>query len=107
MNKTHQLYDKYFNTYRKEYDSEDLNEEDIFLFDPSLYKIFGQKKQKSGSTKKQIDKVPQKPSWFEINRPKFEEVTKNTYINQDNKDFKINTEGGIMIWKKQKQFGQK
>ena len=65
------------------------------------------KNKNQGRLKKKIDKVPQKPSWFEINRPKFEEVTKNTYINQDNKDFKINTEGGIMIWKKQKQFGQK
>ena len=27
MNETHQLYNKYFNTYKEEYDSEDLNEE--------------------------------------------------------------------------------
>ena len=55
--------------------------------------MFGQKKQKSGSTKEKLDKEPQKPSWFEINRSKFEEVTNNIYNNQDNKDFKINTDG--------------
>ena len=32
----------------------------------------------------------QKPSWFEINRKEFEELTRNIYNNQDNKDFKIN-----------------
>ena len=31
MNETHQLYNKYFNTYKEEYDSEDLNEEDKFF----------------------------------------------------------------------------
>ena len=43
--------------------------------------MFGQKKQKSGSTKEKLDKEPQKPSWFEINRSKFEEVTNNIYGN--------------------------
>ena len=32
MNKTHQLYNKYFNTYKEEYDIEDLNEEDKNFF---------------------------------------------------------------------------
>ena len=30
MNKTHQLYNKYFNTYKEEYDSEDLKKKDFF-----------------------------------------------------------------------------
>ena len=32
MNKTHQLYNKYFNTYKEEYDIKDLNEEDKNFF---------------------------------------------------------------------------
>ena len=32
MNKTHQLYNKYFNTYKEEYDIKDLNEEDKIFF---------------------------------------------------------------------------
>ena len=29
------------------------------------------------------------PLWFEINRSEFDELTRNIYDNQDNKDFKI------------------
>ena len=45
-NKTHQFYNKYFNTYKEEYNTEDLNEEDKKYFDPNQYKILGKKKQK-------------------------------------------------------------
>ena len=31
----------------------------------------------------------QKPWWFKINKPEFEELTSEIYDNQDNKDFKI------------------
>ena len=32
----------------------------------------------------------QKPLWVEINRSEFEELKRDTYDNQDDKDFKIN-----------------
>ena len=69
--------------------------------------MFGQKKQKSGSTKEKLDKEPQKPSWFEINRSKFEEVKTTFTIIKIIKILKLTQMGGIMIWKKQKQFGNK
>ena len=47
MNNVKQLYNKYLDTYQKNYNSEDLNEEDKFFFDPNKFKIFGKKKQKS------------------------------------------------------------
>ena len=31
----------------------------------------------------------QKPWWFKINKPEFEELTSGIYDNQNNKDFKI------------------
>ena len=47
MNNVKQLYNKYLDTYQKNYNSEDLNEEDKIFFDPNKFKIFGKKKQKS------------------------------------------------------------
>ena len=72
MNKTHQLYNKQFNAYKDEYDSEDLNEEDKLLFGPSQYKIFDKKKEK-------VKGKPQKPLWFEINKADFHELTNDIY----------------------------
>ena len=42
-----QLYNKYFDTYKKKYDSEKLNEKDEKFFDLNQFKILGKKKQKS------------------------------------------------------------
>ena len=41
-----QLYNKYFDTYKKKYDSEKLNEKDEKFFDLNQFKILGKKKQK-------------------------------------------------------------
>ena len=46
--------------------------------------LFSEKE--SEQTEEQI----QRPLWFEINRPQFEELTDDIYNNQDNKDFKVN-----------------
>ena len=48
MNKTHQLSNKYFNTYKEEYDSKDLKEAEKNF----QCKILGKKKQKLESTLK-------------------------------------------------------
>ena len=37
----------------------------------------------------QIEEKIQKPWWFKINKPEFEELTGDIYNNQNNKDFKI------------------
>ena len=89
MSQAHQLYNKYFNTYKEEFNSEDLIEEDKILFDPNQYKILGKKKQKLELTEEKIKGEFQKPLWFEINKPVFKELPDDIYSNQDNKDFKI------------------
>ena len=89
MSQAHQLYNKYFNTYKEEFNSVDLIEEDKILFDPNQYKILGKKKQKLELTEEKIKGEFQKPLWFEINKPVFKESPDDIYSNQDNKDFKI------------------
>ena len=40
-------------------------------------------------TEENIERESQKPMWFKINRPEFEELIGDVYDNQDNKDYKI------------------
>ena len=37
----------------------------------------------------QTEEKMQKPWWFKINKPEFEELTSDIYDNQNNRDFKI------------------
>ena len=71
MNKTHQLYNKHFNTYKEEYNSKDLNDPDKIFVDPNQYKILGKKKQKLEPTEGKIEGEFQKQLWYEINKPEF------------------------------------
>ena len=76
-------------------------------FDLNQYKILGKKKQKLQQTKDKIEKKPQKPLWFKINKPEFEELTQDIYNKQDNKDFKITLNRRSYDLKNVKNFGQK
>ena len=76
-------------------------------FDLNQYKILGKKKQKLQQTKDKIEKKPQKPLWFKINKPEFEELTQDIYNKQDNKDFKITLNRRSYDVKNVKNFGQK
>ena len=67
LDNVNQLYNKYFDTYKKNHNSEDLIERDEFFFDPKQLKILSKKKQKSESTEENTDREPQRPLWFEIN----------------------------------------
>ena len=49
-----------------------------FCFNKKFESLFSQK-----------ESEPQKPLWFKINKPECEELTRDIYNNQDNKDFKI------------------
>ena len=49
----------------------------------------------------------QEPLWFEINRKEFEELTRDIYNNQDNKDFKIIISKRTYDLKNAKFFGWK
>ena len=59
------------------------------FFDLNHFKILGKEKQKSELTEKETETELSKPLWFEINKKEFEELTGDTYSNQDNNDFKI------------------
>ena len=98
MNNTHQLYNKYLNTYKKEYDCGDLNKEDKKKIDPNLYKILGKKKQKSGI--KQPTQLKQlnpneisKSLWIEVPRNDFISFIKDVVDNLDNKDYQTTVDG--------------
>ena len=58
-----------------------------FGFNKEFAPLFNQVKLEQ--TEENIERVPQKPVWFKINKSEFEELTRDIYNNQDNKDFKI------------------
>ena len=59
-----------------------------------LFNSFGFRKEFvplfSKKESERIEGEMQKPLWVEINRPEFEELKRDIYDNQDDKDFKIN-----------------
>ena len=59
-----------------------------------LFNSFGFRKEFAPLfSKKESERIEgemQKPLWVEINRPEFEELKRDIYDNQDDKDFKIN-----------------
>ena len=89
MKNVNQLYDKYFDTYKKNFDNEKVKDEEKRGRDYKQFKIIDKKKQKSEWTKEKTKREIQKPLWFGINRKEFEELTGDIYNNQDNNDFKI------------------
>ena len=56
LNNVNQHYNKYFDNYKKNCDSENLNERDEKFFDPNQFKILGKKKQKSDWTEERTEK---------------------------------------------------
>ena len=98
------LYNKYFDTYKKNYDSENLNKSDEKIFDPNQFKILGKKKQKSKRTKETTKREMERPFWFEINIKEFEELAGDIYNNQDNNDFKLTINNRTYDLKNAKKF---
>ena len=72
MSNINQLYNKYFDTYKKNYDSENLNERDEKFFNPNQFKIISKKKQKSESTEEKTERKMQKSVHFKIIKREFE-----------------------------------
>ena len=56
LNNVNQIYNKYFDTYKTNYDSENLNERDEKIIEPNQFKILGKKKQKSEWTKEKTER---------------------------------------------------
>ena len=62
-------------------------------------------KNESEETKEK--KKMQRPLWFKINKPEFDELTSNIYDNQNNKDFKITINKKTCDLKNAKKFWAK
>ena len=107
INNVKPLYNKYFDTYKKNYNSEKVKDEDKRGQDYKQFEIFDKKKQKSEWNKEKAKTEMQKPLWFEINRKEFEELTGGIYNNQDNDDFKIKINKKTSDLENEKTFGQK
>ena len=56
LNNVNQLYNKYFDTYKKNSNSENLNERDQTFFDTNQFKILSKKKQKSEWTEEKTER---------------------------------------------------
>ena len=56
MNNVNQLCDNYYDSYKNNYDSEELNEQDKMFFDPNQFKIFDEKNQKPKSTEENTER---------------------------------------------------
>ena len=52
MNNVNRRYDSYYDSYKNNYDSEDLNEKNKLFFDPNQFKIFGEKNKNQNRLKK-------------------------------------------------------
>ena len=70
-------------TYKNNYDSENLNKRDENFFDPNQFKTLVRKgKKQSGVKKKLRERDMQKPIWFKIIKKVFEKKTKGGCKNQ-------------------------
>ena len=103
MKNVNQLYDKYFDAQKKNYDSK-VKDERKRQHDYKQFEIIDKKKQKSEWTEEKTKTEMQKPLWFEINRKEFEELTGDIYNNQDNNDFKFTINRKIYDLKNAKRF---
>ena len=56
MNNVNQLYNDYFDVYKENQNSKNLNQRDENFFDLNQFKILGKKKQKSKSTEENTEK---------------------------------------------------
>ena len=72
LNNVNQLYNKYFDTHKKNYDSENLNERDGKIFVPNQFKILGKKNRNQSGLRKELREM-QKPVQFKIIEKEFEE----------------------------------
>ena len=84
-----QLYDKYFDPFKKKCDSQKVKDEEKRGRHYKQLEIIDKKKQKSEWTEEKPKREMQEPLWFEIKKKEFEELTRDIYNNQENNDFKI------------------
>ena len=80
MDGVNQLHNDYFDVYKENYNSENLNERDDKFFDPNQFKILGKKKQKSKSTEENTERESteyliekeccKNQIWMEVTTPK-------------------------------------
>ena len=81
LHDVNQHYNKYFDTYKTNYNGKYLNKRDEQFFEPNQFKILGKKKQRSKSTEENAEKQMQKSESTEEKneRERERESCKNHY----------------------------
>ena len=103
------LYDKYFDTYKKNYDSKKLTDEEKRKYDYKQFEIIDNRDQGRKSTKKEetetkkLDGV-KRPLWAKINKNDFDLLMKDVYDNLNNDKFKTTVNKKTYDLKNAKKF---
>ena len=109
FNNVNQLDNKYFDTYKKNYDSEKVKDKEKRERDYKQFEIIDNTGQEPKSTKKEETKTKkpdemQTPSWIKSNKNDFDSLTEHVYNNLNNDKFKTTVEGKPYGLRKAKKF---
>ena len=72
MKNVNQLYNKYFDTYKNNYDGEKVKDEEKRGREYKQFETIDKKNHKSDCTEEKTKREMQKPLWLEINEKEFE-----------------------------------
>ena len=102
MNNVNQLYNKYFHTYKKKFDSEKVKDKEKIGPDYKQFKIINNGDQELKSTKKEETETKkpdeiQKPLWVKLNENDFDSLTQDVQNNLNNDEFKTTVNKTLMI----------
>ena len=112
MNNVKLLYDRYFDAYKKIYDSKKVKDEEKRGREYKRFEIIYNRDQGPKSTKKEetetkrTDEI-QKPLWIKINRNNFNSLIRDLYNNLNNNEFKTTVDKKTYDLKNSKFFLEK
>ena len=109
LNNIKQLYDKYFDAYKKNYGSEKVKNKEKGGRDYKRFKIIYNKGQEPKSTKKEKAETKnpdemQKPLWIKSTKNAFDSLTEDVYNNLNNNKFKTTVNKKAYDLKNAKKF---
>ena len=109
MKNVNQFYNKYFDAYKKNYDSETVKDEEKRGHDYKQFEIIDNGDQENKSTKKEETKTKkpdriQKPLWVILNKNDFDLFIQDVYNNLNNNEFKTTVNKKAYDLKNAKKF---
>ena len=104
-----QLYNKYLDTYKKNYNSEKVKDEEKRGRDYKQFEIIDNGDQEPKSTKKEETETKkpdgiQKPLWVKLNKNDFDSLIQDVYNNLNNDEFKTTVEKKVYDLENAKKF---